>query len=117
VSGTCAQLFKSEVQFGHAGARSGGVGESAQAKNEALKSAGAVVPGSFEGLEEVIRCDGKGLGEVRDVHVMRTTNAWLCCVRSPCFASVMVLVFFSPEGGVFLFRHLVGVASGSDFGQ
>lgn len=55
VSGTCAQLFKSEVQFGHAGARSGGLGESAQEKNEALKSAGAVVPGSFEGLEEVIR--------------------------------------------------------------
>ncbi len=30
VSGTCATLFKSEVQFGHAGARSGGDAESAQ---------------------------------------------------------------------------------------
>ena len=30
VSGTCATLFKSEVQFGHAGARSGGAQESAQ---------------------------------------------------------------------------------------
>lgn len=30
VSGTCAKLFKSEVQFGHAGARSGGAQESAQ---------------------------------------------------------------------------------------
>ena len=30
VSGTCATLFKSEVQFGHAGARSGGESESAQ---------------------------------------------------------------------------------------
>jgi ATP citrate (pro-S)-lyase len=30
VSGTCAQLFRSEVQFGHAGARSGGAQESAQ---------------------------------------------------------------------------------------
>ena len=30
VSGTCATLFKSEVQFGHAGARSGGDTESAQ---------------------------------------------------------------------------------------
>ncbi len=31
VSGTCAKLFKSEVQFGHAGAKSGGQLESAQA--------------------------------------------------------------------------------------
>ena len=31
VSGTCAKLFKSEVQFGHAGAKSGGQAESAQA--------------------------------------------------------------------------------------
>ena len=30
VSGTCAKLFKSEVQFGHAGAKSGGALESAQ---------------------------------------------------------------------------------------
>ena len=30
VSGTCATLFKSEVQFGHAGAKSGGAVESAQ---------------------------------------------------------------------------------------
>jgi hypothetical protein len=30
VSGTCAKLFKSEVQFGHAGAKSGGQLESAQ---------------------------------------------------------------------------------------
>ena len=32
VSGTCAKLFKSEVQFGHAGAKSGGDMESAQAR-------------------------------------------------------------------------------------
>ena len=32
VSGTCAKLFKSEVQFGHAGAKSGGQAESAQAR-------------------------------------------------------------------------------------
>jgi hypothetical protein len=32
VSGTCATLFKSEVQFGHAGAKSGGAMESAQAR-------------------------------------------------------------------------------------
>ena len=54
VSGTCAKLFTSEVQFGHAGAKSGGDEESAQAKNEALKAAGAVVPSSFEDFEATI---------------------------------------------------------------
>ncbi|KAK6138951.1 hypothetical protein DH2020_027308 [Rehmannia glutinosa] len=55
VSGTCARLFKSEVQFGHAGAKSGGEMESAQAKNEALREAGAVVPTSFEAFEGAIK--------------------------------------------------------------
>ena len=34
VSGTCAKLFKTEVQFGHAGAKSGGASESAQVCSE-----------------------------------------------------------------------------------
>ncbi|CAA6653954.1 unnamed protein product [Spirodela intermedia] len=56
VSGTCARLFKSEVQFGHAvRAKSGGELESAQAKNQALKDAGAVVPTSYEALEGAIK--------------------------------------------------------------
>ncbi|XP_024383262.1 ATP-citrate synthase beta chain protein 2 [Physcomitrium patens] len=55
VSGTCARLFKSEVQFGHAGAKSGGDEESAQAKNKALADAGAIVPTSFEGLEATVK--------------------------------------------------------------
>lgn len=55
VSGTCAKLFKSEVQFGHAGAKSGGASESAQDKNAALKAAGAIVPDSFEGFEGIIK--------------------------------------------------------------
>ncbi|KAK7264713.1 hypothetical protein RJT34_32323 [Clitoria ternatea] len=55
VSGTCARLFKSEVQFGHAGAKSGGEMESAQAKNQALSEAGAVVPTSFEAFEAAIK--------------------------------------------------------------
>jgi ATP citrate (pro-S)-lyase len=62
VSGTCAKMFKSEVQFGHAGARGGGADEeSAQAKNAALKKAGAVVPESFEGLEAAIKRTYDGL--------------------------------------------------------
>jgi len=54
-SGTCAKLFAGdEVQFGHAGAKSGGEEESAQAKNAALRDAGAIVPNAFEGLEAAI---------------------------------------------------------------
>ncbi|XWS08488.1 hypothetical protein CRYUN_Cryun40dG0006700 [Craigia yunnanensis] len=55
VSGTCARLFKSEVQFGHAGAKSGGEMESAQAKNQALREAGAVVPTSYEAFEAAVK--------------------------------------------------------------
>ncbi|CAI9291976.1 unnamed protein product [Lactuca saligna] len=55
VSGTCARLFKSEVQFGHAGAKSGGEMESAQAKNQALMDAGAIVPTSYESFEASIK--------------------------------------------------------------
>ncbi|KAI3700917.1 hypothetical protein L2E82_45558 [Cichorium intybus] len=55
VSGTWARLFKFEVQFGHAGAKSGGEMESAQAKNQALKDAGTEVPTSFESFETSIK--------------------------------------------------------------
>lgn len=55
VSGTCAKWFNaSEVQFGHAGAKSGGEDESAAAKNKALKAAGAVVPENFDGFGPII---------------------------------------------------------------
>jgi len=45
--GTCASIFPFEVQFGHAGACARGDLETAIAKNEALKNAGAHVPKSF----------------------------------------------------------------------
>ncbi|KAF2598301.1 hypothetical protein F2Q68_00012052 [Brassica cretica] len=44
-----------EVQFGHAGAKSGGEMESAQAKNQALMDAGAIVPISFEAFKSAIK--------------------------------------------------------------
>lgn len=47
VSGTVASQFEGEVQFGHAGARSGSKHVSAEAKNKALADAGAHVPESF----------------------------------------------------------------------
>lgn len=54
VSGTCAKLFPTEVQFGHAGAKSGKDQESAQSKLAALRDAGALVPQSFEDLPALI---------------------------------------------------------------
>jgi len=54
VSGTCAKMFPTEVQFGHAGAKSGKQRESADAKNKALKEAGALVPQSFDHLPDLI---------------------------------------------------------------
>eukprot|EP01102_Stenamoeba_stenopodia_P004918 TRINITY_DN15421_c0_g1_i1.p1 TRINITY_DN15421_c0_g1~~TRINITY_DN15421_c0_g1_i1.p1 ORF type:complete len:610 (+),score=179.52 TRINITY_DN15421_c0_g1_i1:73-1902(+) len=55
VSGTCAKLFPTEVQFGHAGAKSGKELTSAAAKNQALRDAGVVVPTSFEGFADAIK--------------------------------------------------------------
>lgn len=55
VSGSCASWFNAaEVQFGHAGAKSGGEDESADAKNEALRKAGALVPENFDGFAGLI---------------------------------------------------------------
>eukprot|EP00050_Salpingoeca_kvevrii_P006445 m.289422 g.289422 ORF g.289422 m.289422 type:complete len:1078 (+) comp12131_c0_seq1:124-3357(+) len=53
--GTCGSLFSSEVQFGHAGACANSDRETAVAKNKALREAGAVVPDSFDSLDEAIR--------------------------------------------------------------
>lgn len=52
--GTCAGMFGAEVQFGHAGALANSNSETAEAKNNALKSAGAIVPATFEDLPKVI---------------------------------------------------------------
>ncbi len=54
VTGTCSKAFKTEVQFGHAGAKAGSEAETADAKNTALKTAGAVVPNSFDDYGEKI---------------------------------------------------------------
>ncbi|XP_047214791.1 ATP-citrate synthase-like [Girardinichthys multiradiatus] len=53
--GTCATMFSSKVQFGHAGACANQASETAVAKNKALKEAGAHVPRSFDELGEIIK--------------------------------------------------------------
>lgn len=52
--GTCAGMFTSEVQFGHAGSCANSDRETALAKNKALSEAGAHVPQSFDSLGDVI---------------------------------------------------------------
>lgn len=53
--GTCTKVFPAEVQFGHAGARAGAERETADAKNRALKEAGAIVPDSFDSFDAKIK--------------------------------------------------------------
>ncbi|XP_068119208.1 ATP-citrate synthase isoform X2 [Hyperolius riggenbachi] len=53
--GTCATMFSSEVQFGHAGACANQASETAVAKNQALKESGVYVPRSFDELGDVIQ--------------------------------------------------------------
>ncbi|XP_049953554.1 ATP-citrate synthase [Schistocerca serialis cubense] len=52
--GTCAGMFTSEVQFGHAGSCANSDMETAVAKNKALSEAGAHVPPSFDSFGDVI---------------------------------------------------------------
>lgn len=52
--GTCAGMFQTEVQFGHAGALANSDRETASAKNRALKEAGALVPDTFEDLPTLL---------------------------------------------------------------
>uniref|UniRef100_A0A182PCH9 ATP-citrate synthase n=1 Tax=Anopheles epiroticus TaxID=199890 RepID=A0A182PCH9_9DIPT len=52
--GTCAGMFTSEVQFGHAGSCANTDRETASAKNKALAEAGAHVPASFDAFGDLI---------------------------------------------------------------
>ena len=55
VTGTCSRILPSSVQFGHAGAKAQTDLETAEAKNRALKEAGAIVPESFDSYGEEIK--------------------------------------------------------------
>ncbi|MFH0884206.1 MAG: citrate/2-methylcitrate synthase [Candidatus Micrarchaeota archaeon] len=68
--GTCAKVFPSEVQFGHAGAKSGKEKETADAKNKAMREAGISVPESFEGLGSAIKNEFgklKAAGRIKEI--------------------------------------------------
>ncbi|KAJ3045590.1 citrate synthase [Rhizophlyctis rosea] len=52
--GTCAKMFTTDVQFGHAGSFANSDLETAEAKNRALREAGVIVPETFEDMPEVL---------------------------------------------------------------
>jgi len=52
--GTCAKMFATEVQFGHAGSMANSAMETADAKNHAMRQAGFIVPNTFEDLPAVL---------------------------------------------------------------
>ncbi|TFY51844.1 hypothetical protein EVJ58_g10350, partial [Rhodofomes roseus] len=53
--GTCAKMFTTEVQFGHAGSMANSDMETADAKNRAMRAAGFIVPDTFEDLPAVLK--------------------------------------------------------------
>ena len=53
--GTCASMFKTEVQFGHAGALANSQLETAATKNKAMKEAGIHVPNTFEDMPALLK--------------------------------------------------------------
>ncbi|KAF8638975.1 hypothetical protein AX17_001807 [Amanita inopinata Kibby_2008] len=53
--GTCAKMFTTEVQFGHAGSMANSDMETADAKNRAMREAGFIVPDTFEQLPQVLK--------------------------------------------------------------
>ena len=55
VTGTCSPVLPASVQFGHAGAKADTEKETAQAKNNAFREAGAFVPTSFDGYGDTVR--------------------------------------------------------------
>ena len=55
VTGTCSPVLPASVQFGHAGAKADTEKETAQAKNQAFREAGAYVPASFDGYGDTVR--------------------------------------------------------------
>ena len=59
--GTCASMFKTEVQFGHAGSFANSQLETAAMKNQSMKDAGFHVPATFEDMPDVLKALYDGL--------------------------------------------------------
>jgi len=59
--GTCASMFKTEVQFGHAGSFANSQLETAASKNAAMKEAGFHIPDTFEEFPQTLAAVYQGL--------------------------------------------------------
>ncbi|KAG1733106.1 citrate synthase-like protein [Suillus lakei] len=53
--GTCASMFTTEVQCGHAGSMAHSDSETADAKNKAMREAGFIIPATFEELPQALK--------------------------------------------------------------
>ena len=53
--GTCASMFKTEVQFGHAGSFANSQLETAAMKNKSMREAGFYVPNTFEEMPKLLK--------------------------------------------------------------
>ncbi|KAI1090101.1 citrate synthase [Rostrohypoxylon terebratum] len=65
--GTCASMFKTEVQFGHAGSFANSQLETAAMKNKSMKEAGFHVPNTFEDLPQVLEAVYKKLVQEKTI--------------------------------------------------
>ncbi|KAI1457854.1 citrate synthase [Annulohypoxylon moriforme] len=65
--GTCASMFKTEVQFGHAGSFANSQLETAALKNKSMKEAGFHVPDTFEDLPQVLEAVYKKLVQEKTI--------------------------------------------------
>ncbi|KAI0884976.1 citrate synthase [Annulohypoxylon maeteangense] len=65
--GTCASMFKTEVQFGHAGSFANSQLETAAMKNKTMKEAGFHVPDTFEDLPQVLEAVYKKLVQEKTI--------------------------------------------------
>ncbi|MDP8220846.1 MAG: citrate/2-methylcitrate synthase [Candidatus Stygibacter frigidus] len=77
VTGTCAEVLPSGVQFGHAGAKADSKADTAKAKNAALREAGVIVPDSFEDYDQKIKSTFdklKAEGKIKDLIEPTTPN-------------------------------------------
>lgn len=102
--GTCAKMFATEVQFGHAGSMANNELETADAKNQAMKDAGFIVPDTFEELPDVLRETYQSLvksGAVvpkpeRDPPVIPMDYKWaqVSGVMSPILSWILIIFFF-----------------------
>ena len=59
--GTCASMFKTEVQFGHAGSMANSQLETALVKNQSMREAGIHVPDTFEDMPALLHKVYEGL--------------------------------------------------------